>query len=721
MHTLAHHRTSCLASIIACLMVAILMAGCHAATPEPAPEAPTGGIEETRKVIEENSSGLFMYTLKDSNDYEVFRTEPAGDPIDVEPDTWTIFVYLCGSDLESDKGAASRDLSEMLAATASDKVKIVVETGGAKAWKTDGVDATKIQRHLIQNNKMALVDEFDQANMSLAETLADFLRWGVTNYPADKMAAVLWDHGGGSAKGLCMDENYDFDTMDLHMLDQALNAALLIMDRKFEFIGFDACLMGTLECANVVATYANYMVASEEWEPGTGWPYTDFLSYVAENPTASGGEVGRVVCDAFKPTGERAERLTSATLATYDLSKLDALLQAFNTFSAELFDATSDVDTFTDVVRAANEVENFGGNNHEEGFTNMVDLGCLTEACAPYVQSSGPMLDALHDVVIYHVSGPTHAKAHGMSVYFPLRVGRRRQLSLFQSVCVNPSYLAFVDRIVRAASSDGEDLASVLQTYDNEGLYVDGKWVWYTEMQSGEANEEYWSDISELSSTPYGSNLITFDSQPTVNTEGDVTFLLSEEGLKNTLRAGSMYFEYIDGDTLFLGSLFDVDIDRHVGFGQTRIDGMWLTLPDGQTLSITPVDSGDDHVIYSSPILVNDEETNLRIACYDDGHCVVEGIWSGVDDEGVVDRGTETLSEGDEIVPLYLAINQETKEQSTYEGEPYVISGKLEVSLGMLDPDYYGYALFVQDVFRNVWVSDIEEFEVRLDHTIMLD
>ena len=118
---------------------------------------------------------------------------------------------------------------------------------------------------------------------------------------------------------------------------------------------------------------------------------------------------------------------------------------------------------------------------------------------------------------------------------------------------------------------------------------------------------------------------------------------------------------------------------------------------------------------------MNDEETNLRIACYDDGHCVVEGIWSGVDDEGVVDRGTETLSEGDEIVPLYLAINQETKEQSTYEGEPYVVSGKLEVSLGMLDPDYYGYALFVQDVFRNVWVSDIEEFEVQLDHTIKLD
>ena len=44
----------------------------------------------------------------------------------------------------------------------------------------------------------------------------------------------------------------------------------------FELIGFDACLMGTLETANIVANYARYMIGSEENEPGSGWNFFDF-------------------------------------------------------------------------------------------------------------------------------------------------------------------------------------------------------------------------------------------------------------------------------------------------------------------------------------------------------------------------------------------------------------------------------------------------------------
>ena len=91
MHTLARKRIPRLPSIIALLLAALLMAGCtqatHAPTSATKPVPETGGVEEARKVIEENGTGLFMYTLKDSDDYEVFRNEPQGDPIDVEPDT----------------------------------------------------------------------------------------------------------------------------------------------------------------------------------------------------------------------------------------------------------------------------------------------------------------------------------------------------------------------------------------------------------------------------------------------------------------------------------------------------------------------------------------------------------------------------------------------------------------------------------------------------------
>ena len=41
----------------------------------------------------------------------------------------------------------------------------------------------------------------------------------------------------------------------------------------FDMAGFDACLMATLETAMVLEPYADYMIASEEVEPGNGWYY----------------------------------------------------------------------------------------------------------------------------------------------------------------------------------------------------------------------------------------------------------------------------------------------------------------------------------------------------------------------------------------------------------------------------------------------------------------
>ena len=47
---------------------------------------------------------------------------------------------------------------------------------------------------------------------------------------------------------------------------------------KFDFVGFDACLMATYEMAAHMASYADYMVASEELEPGIGWNYQGWSS-----------------------------------------------------------------------------------------------------------------------------------------------------------------------------------------------------------------------------------------------------------------------------------------------------------------------------------------------------------------------------------------------------------------------------------------------------------
>ncbi|MEG1943582.1 MAG: hypothetical protein RR049_07170, partial [Angelakisella sp.] len=58
------------------------------------------------------------------------RSNPKGD-------SWTILVYLCGTDLESQGSFASVNIEEMTKATQSKNVNVIIETGGTEKWSID--------------------------------------------------------------------------------------------------------------------------------------------------------------------------------------------------------------------------------------------------------------------------------------------------------------------------------------------------------------------------------------------------------------------------------------------------------------------------------------------------------------------------------------------------------------------------------------------------------
>lgn len=54
-----------------------------------------------------------------------------------ELDEYTLFIYMCGSDLESRSGLATSDLSEIDSVkNQPDNINIVIEAGGASSWRT---------------------------------------------------------------------------------------------------------------------------------------------------------------------------------------------------------------------------------------------------------------------------------------------------------------------------------------------------------------------------------------------------------------------------------------------------------------------------------------------------------------------------------------------------------------------------------------------------------
>ena len=129
--------------------------------------------------------------------------------------------------------------------------------------------------------------------MSDPETLLAFIDYGAENYPAEKYDLICWDHGGGPAGGYALD-NLDGEErayMPLGGLVSAIRNSAVVQNtdqKKFEFIDFDACMMGNAEIVTALAPYTDYFIGSAEVEPPYGHEYTTWLNKLYEDPDMDG-------------------------------------------------------------------------------------------------------------------------------------------------------------------------------------------------------------------------------------------------------------------------------------------------------------------------------------------------------------------------------------------------------------------------------------------------
>lgn len=637
------------------------------------------------------------------------RSNPSAMGVD---GTWTIFLYMCGTDLETEYGMASMDMQEMVDSYAGENVRFVIQTGGTDEWDNDFVDSTTIQRYVVSNGEITLVDEQDDASMGDSETLESFLSWGVGEYPAENMGLVFWNHGGGSISGVCFDENNDFDSLSLREIDAALLNTYDTMQDNFTFIGFDACLMGTIECANILATYADYMVGSEETEPGYGWDYTAIGNFLADNPDADGAALGTEICDSFYESCALVDSEDGATLSVIDLSKIDELIVSFNSYAEALYQASEDKSVLAEFARGVKTIDNYGGNNKSEGYTNMVDLAGMIHASESYVSGADAVVSAIDNAVVYTKNGKDHAEACGLSTYYPLEIQGSEELGIFGDVAVNPYYLALVDRVAYGASgSDVSDYdeTSIFDIFDDFSYEESDGEFWYDE-----ETDDYWENYSDTEPTgesPY----VEFYDEPQLDEEGSHFFSLTDESMYEVSSVqASVYTISEDGEDLIeLGISVDILADWENGIFCDNFDGYWFCLPDGQNLAVYVVEECDGYDIYTSPVEVNGEETNLRITHdYVNGTVTIDGTWDGIDENGMAGRDVTALAEGDIITPLYYAMAIDSDDEYYYYGDDYAFDGTPEIYFDTLSDGEYLYGFYIDDIYGDYYTTDYVNFTV---------
>lgn len=174
------------------------------------------------------------------------------------------------------------------------------------------------------------------------------------------------------------------------------------------------------------------------------------------------------------------------------------------------------------------------------------------------------------------------------------------------------------------------------------------------------------------------------------------------------------YQEMKDGSFIELGEIWDVNLDPDSGYVSDNFDGRWLSLPDGQNLATYIVEVTDDYIVYTSPVLLGEEETYLRMRQYfDDSSVEVEGAWDGIDETGASSKNVIKLQKGDVITPTWYSISEEGEDLDEYVGEPFTLTGKkLDVDYDLLYEGDYAYAFCITDIYGDDFITDMASFSV---------
>ena len=322
----------------------------------------------------------------------------------------TVMVYMCGSNLESSYGSASSDIGEMQAANVDPReAGLLVLTGGSNIDTGDfSTETTKVLE--IAGGRKRCIQETNTMNMGAQETLTWFIRYCMENRPAERYALILWDHGGGPLEGLCWDENHDMDHLSLSELTGALSSAGL--EQKLSWIGFDACLMSSLEIADQLAPYADYMIASQETEPAFGWNYS-FLTDAGKD--VNGAETGRRIIDAYFEGQENSREIL--TLACTDLSAVPDVVRSMDPVFL-LLSKRLDNNSFRSLSGLRMNSTGFGkaGPEAPETGYDLVDAWGLVSGFDRN-EKVDSFLDLLDQAIVYNRSN--EKGANGLTIYHP--------------------------------------------------------------------------------------------------------------------------------------------------------------------------------------------------------------------------------------------------------------------------------------------------------------
>ncbi len=635
------------------------------------------------------------------------RDGPAADAA-----SWTVLVYMCGTDLETMNGFGSIAFDWMDDEDITDDVNIIVETGGTLEWNNDDnyfsddsvhdvdIPNDMLGRFQVKQGEIVDLGAVELQSMGSAETLSEFISWGVEEFPAEHYMFVMWNHGysepygdmehdeifysNGSGAAINSTTTYVDQSSyynDCLTLDE-VRAGFADSGAHFDLIAFNTCLSGSMEIASAVAPYADYMVASEEVIPAIVGIPMDYITYLAENPDCTAEDVGNEILSLYEDQindytaqyssdADIADLFSAGTMSLINLSAMEQIDELMDEFWERLYYTTYDPTEFSTVISIASKCENYGAEGSMPG--NLIDFRAfLNDVRSVFTDTTvDDELLTLIDENVVSVSGRARTNSYGMSIFFPAAVYPQAVRSTYESM-LNAAGIDYTEAEIVEVLQEHIDYS--FDGYVNNIDFIDG-YYWYAAFMQVRfsdywtADDSVWSEVDNNIDPSY-QNMAQVSSGAAEDIEYNITFddegniILDITGGQDSVlsvEANVCYFYPFDtGDyyTLFGSEIVYQDEGSMTYSYNPNCE--WLNFSD-YDITVFPIEDTADHTIYATPADINEVWSFIYIY-YDKATDEYSLLYCASVDpsSGVATNDIFTLQEGDEIEFLYYSVAETT-------------------------------------------------------------
>ena len=606
-------------------------------------------------------------------------------------DTYTLMLYMCASDLESECGFATEDLNEIMYGYTAGNLNVIVQTGGTAEWQNTVVADDRCQRYRVTEDGLELVDDsLGMQNMADSATLTDFIQYCSSNYAADHYGLVLWDHGGGVVGGYGYDENFGGDSMSLTEMSRALGDASVHLD----MLGFDACLMANFETCLMAAPYADYLIASEEPEPGCGWYYTDWIGKLSENCGIPPKRYGRQIIDDYITESGWDSPSMYSTLGMFDLQQVtQKLLPALSQFSDDAVQQLS--------AGEYRRISQSRSNTRAVYQSELDHIDLLDYAQHSQSETADQLEQAVSDCVVYYRETENGSGDNGLSILFPYYDLSALDMleEMYQTLGYDDAYPAFLEQFANVMAGGQISVSGFSNTQNHAAASEYSGFQWFDADAGYDESyyETYSADLSLLETT---------------EVDGRCVLELSEEDWEIVNDAAMQMFAVYDGFYVDMGLDDYCEFDDY-GNLIVEYDQTWVAL-DGPVVPFfheSYTSDGDSFFTCGSvPCVYNGIDAEI-VLVWDTEH--PSGYAAGVRPvytDSVAAKGLYDICDGDTFQVYYDIYDEDLNyvETMTLDDEIFTVQDSLEVGYAdaaeQLGDTFIYYVL--EDIYNNTYYTD---------------